>query len=384
MTKSEFILSLTEALSQLPGSERGRILEYYEEMIDDRIESGMNEEEAVAAMGSIDDILKETAPEVLNGPQPKHTESSQPLSAVNTSEFFNPIENLSINSGSTELHVLNAELPKGMTARVDCNITENEECICTLENGTLKVQYKNQKNQGFSLRKLFSFFNSSITVTLNNPALVRGEIAAKSGNIHLNGLIFTDSFDAGAASGDIQARDIAVHNKCSLHTASGNIEARNLTCGEHLDVHTVSGDIDLFDVRAGKISVGAASGDPTLGSIECDELEANSASGDIDMRSIQSGKIFAGTASGDVALADTVCSGSIELKSASGDIEIRKARCAEDIRLSSTSGDIDGSLQPTENYTFVARSRTGDVHVPSSNGPCTVEIHTNSGDVNFR
>ena len=53
MTKIEFILSLSRALQGLPQSDVTERLEFYNEMIDDRIEDGLSEEEAVAAIGSV-------------------------------------------------------------------------------------------------------------------------------------------------------------------------------------------------------------------------------------------------------------------------------------------------------------------------------------------
>jgi len=58
MNKLEFLDALQARLSSLPESEIHRILGYYAEMIDDRVESGMSEEEAVAALGSLDSIIE--------------------------------------------------------------------------------------------------------------------------------------------------------------------------------------------------------------------------------------------------------------------------------------------------------------------------------------
>lgn len=382
MTKSDFILALSEALVQLPGSARSRVLEYFEEMIDDRIESGMSEEEAVAAMGSVDEIVREVAPEAEKA-QFMRAEESASKSGAESFEFRYPVENLVINSCSAKLHVFSGELPDGVTAKVDCKLSENEECVCGLENGTLKIKYRNQKQRGFSLRNLFGCGNSSITVMLSNAALVRGEIAAGSGDIRLNGLVFTDSLEVGSASGNQDLLDVAVHTRCKLHAASGDITVKNLTCGEQLEMHTASGDVDLFDVRAGKIDVGTASGDPTLGSIECDDLHVGTASGDADLRNIRSGAIDLGSASGDLTFADSNCTGAIEMNSTSGDIEIRNISCDGVITLHTISGDVNGKLMPVENYTFHARSRTGDVKIPYTNGSCHVKISTTSGDIRF-
>ena len=59
MTKVNFILELNERLDGLPRFEVEEHISFYVEMIEDRIEDGMTEEEAVAAAGSIDDIAEQ-------------------------------------------------------------------------------------------------------------------------------------------------------------------------------------------------------------------------------------------------------------------------------------------------------------------------------------
>lgn len=61
MTKIEFSEQLKQTLvgRGLPREEAAKSVEFYLEMIDDRVEDGMNEEEAVAALGSIEDIAEQ-------------------------------------------------------------------------------------------------------------------------------------------------------------------------------------------------------------------------------------------------------------------------------------------------------------------------------------
>ena len=59
MNKVCFLNELSEKLAGLSGEERSRFLNYCSEMIDDRMESGMSEEEAVAAIGSADEFTHE-------------------------------------------------------------------------------------------------------------------------------------------------------------------------------------------------------------------------------------------------------------------------------------------------------------------------------------
>jgi Predicted membrane protein len=58
MNKQEFIALLREKLEGLPVSEVKKSVDYFSEMIDDRLEEGMTEEEAVAEMEEIDEIVK--------------------------------------------------------------------------------------------------------------------------------------------------------------------------------------------------------------------------------------------------------------------------------------------------------------------------------------
>ena len=56
MTKLEFALELTGRLSFLPWEETEERVNFYSEMIDDRMEEGFSEEEAVAQIGSVEEI----------------------------------------------------------------------------------------------------------------------------------------------------------------------------------------------------------------------------------------------------------------------------------------------------------------------------------------
>ena len=56
MSKAEFLTKLRESLSGLAPADINTSMEFYSEIIDDRMEEGLSEEEAVACLGSIDDI----------------------------------------------------------------------------------------------------------------------------------------------------------------------------------------------------------------------------------------------------------------------------------------------------------------------------------------
>lgn len=66
MSKAEFLAALRSALGKLPEQEIRASLDFYAEAIDDRVEDGASEEEAVAALGDVNaiaaQIIAETPP----------------------------------------------------------------------------------------------------------------------------------------------------------------------------------------------------------------------------------------------------------------------------------------------------------------------------------
>jgi len=64
MNKNQFLIALMQKLNGLPLEDIERSVGYYSEMIDDRMEEGMSEEEAVAALGSLEDIAAQILSEI--------------------------------------------------------------------------------------------------------------------------------------------------------------------------------------------------------------------------------------------------------------------------------------------------------------------------------
>ncbi len=64
MTKLMFLLSLHDRLSEFPQEDVEERLCFYSEMIEDRMEEGLSEEEAVAAVGTVEDIAEQIAADI--------------------------------------------------------------------------------------------------------------------------------------------------------------------------------------------------------------------------------------------------------------------------------------------------------------------------------
>lgn len=59
MSKQDFLVQLREGMSGLPQDDIKERLTFYSEMIDDRTEEGLSEEEAVREIGNVDEIISQ-------------------------------------------------------------------------------------------------------------------------------------------------------------------------------------------------------------------------------------------------------------------------------------------------------------------------------------
>ena len=64
MNKQEFITKLKSMLTDLPENEIKERIDFYSEMIDDRIEDGLTEEEAVKDIGTVEEVAKQIINEI--------------------------------------------------------------------------------------------------------------------------------------------------------------------------------------------------------------------------------------------------------------------------------------------------------------------------------
>ena len=78
MRKQEFLDQLKASLWAMPEADKQRSVDYYSEIIDDRMEDGLSEEEAVAAIGDLDEIVSQIL-----------SESPRPPVAVNKGQNQN-------------------------------------------------------------------------------------------------------------------------------------------------------------------------------------------------------------------------------------------------------------------------------------------------------
>lgn len=104
MGKNEFLRELERKINKYP--DHGEIISYYYELIQDKMDSGMDEDEAVASLGSLDEIVRAIESEKYNAKEEstvKQAVKDEPVATVEASESNGPKR---INGGKRFVYVL--------------------------------------------------------------------------------------------------------------------------------------------------------------------------------------------------------------------------------------------------------------------------------------
>lgn len=409
MKKEEFLAELASELRDLSKEDIARSLEFYGEMIDERVEDGMSVEDAVAELGGAEKVAQQVMAELpreraaADGKKPWDDENwplgadmdalgknmdalgrkmgelgdelGRKMSALgeeigakyeqayaqydndeqpddgereHTYDITEPFTALDVQTGSSDVRVLRSGDGK---TRVETERWGAVRETVEVRNGVLTVVHS--FDAGEQRRKKGSLFGLKFLFTAGGSGSVTVYLADE----------MWESISVKTLSGNVEAEDLRAR-AALLSTKSGDVNARHLTVEGKLALESMSGDVDMDDLTAG-------------------ELFARTMSGDVDADGVNVGAIELSSKSGDVDLESVLAQGTLCAESTSGDVSLH--RCdGRDVLLRSTSGDIDGTLL-TPKAEFRGRSVSGDVDLPQcEEGTGVCEASTTSGDVSIR
>ena len=152
MRKEEFLTALRAGLTGLLPEGVEKLVEFCGEMIDDRMEDGLTEEEAVAAAGSLDELIQQAKTELLPVKTANFTEKSTFGDTLRTYTAESSICGIIANCDYTaDFKLLPSE---NGTCRVECMESEKICYSVTTENNVLHIECADR-------RTLFSRYNFS-------------------------------------------------------------------------------------------------------------------------------------------------------------------------------------------------------------------------------
>ena len=351
--KAEFLDALRARMAPLPEHRRDRLLACFEEMIDDRIEMGMAEADAVSALGDPEALLRDHCPELLS---PAEEPALPAVRAADEGmDWREPVREVHLHLKNADGRVVREALPGGMTAQIRAS---QPGCFTwRLADGVLTVAEADGPRRGL--------FRSSAEVTLALADLDPEVLIADSygGDLSVEGIRTTTRLVLAASSGDIELQHVACEGRLEASTRSGDIALDAVEALADCKLETLSGDVSFERVRAARFRV-------------------RTASGDIEGRGLTAGSVALGATSGDVEATDIDAEAALLCETTEGDVSLKRV-AAPDIRVNTTAGDVRlGLAARAEGYNIRAESRVGDVRLPDcAAGKAAVRVTTASGDI---
>ena len=338
MDKKEFMSELKEKLCGLPKKELEERLSFYGEMIDDRIEEGLSEEEAVNATGGADEVAGQVLGDI-------------PLFTRVIEQNF---KNISIDVSSSRLFLKPAK--DGICKAV----WEKGAKFCALaevKEDTLYIRTPDKKEENGIENN--SFKDAEITLYIPVREYGRFELTAFSEEIYVSGAFTFES--------------LKITNKFSYIICVG-------FTANTVELNMDSGYIRTIYISSRDINLSAVSGDVVFERSEAKKITVKTVSGDVSVCNAKLDGLVAETSSGDVKLTEVTAENGLELQTSSGDVIFDRSD-AKEITVHTASGEVRGSL--LSDKVFVCKSSSGKINVPGTvtGGKCSVE--TDSGDINL-
>ena len=180
MRKEEFLTALRAGLTGLSPEGVEKLVEFCSEMIDDRMEDGLTEEEAVAAAGSLDELIQQAKTELLPVKTANFTEKSTFGDTLRTYTAESSICDVAADCGPADFILLPSE---NNTCRVECAENETVHYVVTTENSVLHIRRADSRTV-FSFFKFYRALRSEpVRVYLPQGAYKSLEVKVTSGDI---------------------------------------------------------------------------------------------------------------------------------------------------------------------------------------------------------
>lgn len=337
-----------------------------QEHFQDLISSGMQEDEAAAAvmesLSGMQEVVDQYPKKAPDADRAAPEEPAAPAAEEKADCSVWPadgVQKIKVDAGSFDVQVESSAEPE---IRVQCS--RMDRLSVQLENGTLNIQVIRASEQILDEIKKDAELESSGRPFMD---MSLSEILQKARS-------FVDS----------TLKNITV--RINEQTLFGEDTVIRISVPESLlaalEINTASGDVRVRQVRSADCTVRTASGDISLdGSIKdaIDRVFASSASGDIEVHSVWARDAEISTISGDVSLEGDY--GSLSCKSVSGDVDFNGT--AVTLKSKSVSGDVELTLLQADAGSISAEATSGDISIslPADCAEARIQTGTTIGEI---
>lgn len=348
MTCKDYLQSLRETLGFLEPGALATALSFYHEMLEDRMEDGMNEEEAVASMETPEAIAAQLRTEEKASRQnrdPREAWEEHLQAQSNSTEGWEKktavfpaaeIRDVSLRCSNMAIRIHAAE---DHQATLTYYTSKDDVYTADLQNGVLSLDHVNSgRKYGTGERMIFvngvSLFQFLRGDIVPSPAVELALPAATLTDLHIK-----------TSNGSIRIEELQALCKVNLATSNGKLICTNLQC-QSLEGTTTNGKMTLNNIHCRQniccttSNSGIAAEQITAG----DELSLTTSNGPVKAEAVKASmKVQLKTRNGYVHAQDITAGATILLRSSNGSLRVQAVE-APQLTLQTTNGSIQGTL----------------------------------------
>lgn len=320
MNKAEFLKSLEEKMKGYDEIDITGVIDYYSEMIDDRIENGMTEEEAIEKLGNVESMLLEIRKFL-----------PVPLEGHSVGKGFSKVW---IDDSSADITFYPSS---DDSAYVECMENEDVSYDIGCEGDSLKIK---RIMKGKWMKRFLKFSlekRVKLKVYLPKREYESLQISTKHGDIDIRDFIFEKTEIKNLAG------DVTIENgrgDIFVTCMAGDLEIIGEGYGE-IEARLTAGDITIENASANRVWVDCTNGDITLKRLFAKEIDVKAVNGDIDLKEVDAGDYHLESVTGDIE-GSILSYKQVEAKSVMGDVKVVNDRSATGSLFAKTvMGDID-------------------------------------------
>jgi len=352
MTRKEYIDALSAALAPFSAETRETALRFYQEMLDDRMEEGMDEAAAVSAMEAPENI----AARIMEEEKTAGNEGAMP-DAEKGEKFRYTEKRFSCSAADISvLRICAHECPIQFAPALDDQITliyytcPDDPYILSCEGGVLSLKGERSREEkkrlfSISLRMLWEKPRSQgITALIPKGTLLEMDISTRNAPILCEALEDLSSVALSTQNASVSLRELRC-KALQVYTANASVKLRGLSVKQGIKAETTNARIEGEEIMAGA------------------EVKMFTTNGKIMMAGVSSGKeMILETTNGNIAL---------------------EALSAPALHIHSSNGSIRGNLPgKQQDWQIESGTSNGKNSLPSRQaGEKPLIVHTSNGSI---
>lgn len=270
---------------------------------------------------------------------------------TNRYEISEAYSNITIVSDTADVKLVASD-----STAIECYEQEKAKHAVTVKDDTLVIEIADTRKWYDHIS--VNFGSPKITVYIPQGEYGALYIRSDTGDLEIPKDFGFSSIDVSQSTGNVTSRASA-SEFIKIKTTTGNIYAESISAGS-LELSVSTGKITVSDaICEGDITIGVSTGKTFLTSLECKSLTSSGNTGDI-------------------SLTNVIAREKLSIERSTGDVKL-DASDAADISIKTDTGDVKGSL--LNGKTFITKTDTGRIDVPSSVAGGKCEISTDTGDI---